>query len=173
MSKRENETYAPLELLDSIQRNSSSVVLNPVLFNVKDYSYIWNNLKHNLRDYQMNAVANFHYGLNYKKWDWGLSSEKPNKNLIDQNHFMFWMATGSGKTDIMAALILYLYKEQGMQNFLFTTTLTSIIMKTEDNFLNPLSPKYLFNKEIWIDGHRVKINQVSTFAGQVQNVGVN
>ncbi|MEE6654757.1 DEAD/DEAH box helicase family protein [Limosilactobacillus fermentum] len=173
MSKRENETYAPLELLDSIQRNSSSVVLNPVLFNVKDYSYIWNNLKHNLRDYQMNAVANFHYGLNYKKWDWGLYSEKPNKNLIDQNHFMFWMATGSGKTDIMAALILYLYKEQGMQNFLFTTTLTSIIMKTEDNFLNPLSPKYLFNKEIWIDGHRVKINQVSTFAVSPESYTIN
>lgn len=173
MSKRENETYAPLELLDSIQRNSSSVALNPVLFNVKNYSYIWDNLKHNLRDYQMNAVAYFHYGLNYKKWDWGLSSEKPNTNLMDQNHFMFWMATGSGKTDIMAALILYLYKEQGMQNFLFTTTLTSIIMKTEDNFLNPLSPKYLFDKEIWIDGHRVKINQVSTFSVSPEPYTIN
>ena len=58
------------------------------------------------------------------------------------------MATGSGKTLIMAGLILYLY-EQGFKNFLFFVNSTNIIEKTKDNFLNPLSSKYLFNQNIY------------------------
>jgi type III restriction enzyme len=57
------------------------------------------------------------------------------------------MATGSGKTLIMAGLILYLY-QQGYRNFLFFVNSTNIIDKTRDNFLNETSIKYLFNKSI-------------------------
>jgi type III restriction enzyme len=57
------------------------------------------------------------------------------------------MATGSGKTLIMAGLILYLY-EKGYRNFLFFVNATTIIEKTKDNFLNNLSIKYLFSQKI-------------------------
>ena len=57
------------------------------------------------------------------------------------------MATGSGKTIIMAGLILYLY-EKGYRNFLFLVNLENIINKTKDNFLNNQSTKYLFNDNI-------------------------
>ena len=53
------------------------------------------------------------------------------------------MATGSGKTLVMAGLIIYLY-EQGYRNFLFFVNSTNIIEKTRDNFFNTTSSKYLF-----------------------------
>src|SRR5438067_442729 len=55
------------------------------------------------------------------------------------------MATGSGKTLMMAGLILYLY-EKGYRNFLFFVNSTNIIDKTRDNFLNDTSINYLLNK---------------------------
>jgi type III restriction enzyme len=57
------------------------------------------------------------------------------------------MATGSGKTLMMAGLILYLY-EKGYRNFLFFVNSNNIIDKTRDNFLNDISIKYLFNKPL-------------------------
>ena len=45
-------------------------------------------------------------------------------------------------------LILYLY-EKGYRNFLFFVNSTNIIKKTQENFLNPDTSKYLFNKEIY------------------------
>ncbi|MRH71972.1 DEAD/DEAH box helicase [Lactobacillus reuteri] len=163
---------APLDLLDSIH-NAGGFVLDPVRFELDKYNYIWDNLKHTLRNYQLNAVANFHYGLNYAKWDWKFGDTKPKHDLIDQRTFMFWMATGSGKTDIMAALILYLYKEKGMQNFVFTTSLTSVLLKTKDNFLKPTSTKYLFQPNIWIDGQKITINAVQTLPKHPQPNTIN
>jgi type III restriction enzyme len=72
------------------------------------------------------------------------------------------MATGSGKTLIMAGLILYLYKH-GYHNFLFFVNLSTIVKKTEDNFMNSASSKYLFADEIVLDGERIKIKQVNNF----------
>ncbi|GAA7312980.1 hypothetical protein ID0603_08520 [Helicobacter pylori] len=46
---------------------------------------------------------------------------------------MFEMATGSGKTLVMAGLILECYK-QGYQNFIFFVNSTSILEKTKLNF---------------------------------------
>ncbi len=83
-------------------------------------------------------------------------------------HFLFNMATGSGKTLIMAGLILYLY-EQGYRNFLFFVNSTNIIEKTRDNFLNPRATKYLFSENIHIDGKRVTITQVDNFDGVNEN----
>jgi len=77
-------------------------------------------------------------------------------------HYLYNMATGSGKTLIMAGLILYLY-EQGYRNFLFFVNSTNIIEKTKDNFLNPASIKYLFNQEIHIDNRRVHVTPVENF----------
>ena len=74
------------------------------------------------------------------------------------------MATGSGKTLIMAGLILYLY-ERGHRNFLFFVSSTNIIEKTKDNFLNPLSSKHLFNDQIYFGTKRVSVSSVSNFEG--------
>ena len=52
---------------------------------------------------------------------------------------LFHMATGSGKTLIMAGLIAYLY-QQGYRNFLFFVNLTTIVQQTRDIFLNPAPP---------------------------------
>ncbi|RKU17178.1 type III deoxyribonuclease [Candidatus Poribacteria bacterium] len=83
-------------------------------------------------------------------------------------HFLFNMATGSGKTLIMAGLILYLYG-QGYRNFLFFVNSTNIIEKTRDNFLNPRSTKYLFSENIHIDGKKVAVTEVDNFDGVNEN----
>lgn len=75
---------------------------------------------------------------------------------------LFHMATGSGKTLIMAGLIAYLY-EKGYRNFLFFVNSNNIINKTKDNFLNPQSPKYLFSDSISFGDKRVNIREVDNF----------
>ena len=77
-------------------------------------------------------------------------------------HFLFNMATGSGKTLIMAGLMLHLY-QQGYRNFLFFVNSNNIIRKTKDNFLNATASKYLFRPKIVIDGHEVQIREVENF----------
>ena len=113
--------------------------------------YISKNLspKFELRPYQVQAFENFITHFENKK------SPRPLQVL-------FHMATGSGKTLIMAGLIIYLYR-QGYRNFLFFVNLTNIIDKTQENFLNSTSPKYLFADEIIIDGERIRINEVENF----------
>ena len=103
-----------------------------------------------LRPYQTSAFENF---ITYFEND--RMCKKPTQTL-------FHMATGSGKTMIMAGLMLYLYKK-GYRNFLFFVNLSNIVKKTKENFLNPLSQKYLFADEIRIDGERVPIKEVSNF----------
>ena len=83
-------------------------------------------------------------------------------------HLLFNMATGSGKTLIMAGLILYLY-EKGFRNFLFFVNSTNIIEKTKDNFLNPLSSKYLFNEPIHFKSARIPVTPVANFEGVNHN----
>jgi len=109
------------------------------------------NPKYELRGYQVEAFARFFHC--YK-------NNFPNKSF--PLHFLFNMATGSGKTLVMAGLILYLY-EQGYRNFLFFVNSTNIIEKTKDNFLNPTSIKFLFNQEITIGNRRVRVSPVDNF----------
>ncbi|MFX4794358.1 DEAD/DEAH box helicase family protein, partial [Acinetobacter baumannii] len=70
---------------------------------------------------------------------------------------MFYMATGSRKTDIMAAIILYMFRAWGYQCFLFTTNTTAVVDKTIDNLVNSASAKYLYNNPLVIDGDHVTI----------------
>jgi len=111
------------------------------------------NPRYELRPYQIEAFARFFHCYR---------NDFPNKTF--PLHLLFNMATGSGKTLIMAGLILYLY-EQGYRNFLFFVNSTNIIEKTKDNFLNPASIKYLFNQEINIGNRRVRITPVDNFEG--------
>ena len=106
-----------------------------------------------LRPYQEDAFASFiHY----------FNNDLPNKEK--PLHLLFNMATGSGKTLIMAGLILYLY-EKGYRNFLFFVNSTNIIEKTKDNFLNPRSAKYLFSENIYFEGEHVEVAEVENFEG--------
>lgn len=114
--------------------------------------YIQDNLNPNfeLRPYQTVAFENFIIYFESNKL-----CQKPTQTL-------FHMATGSGKTLIMAGLMLYLYKH-GYRNFLFFVNLSNIVQKTKENFLNTISSKYLFADEITIDGEKIKIKEVSNF----------
>lgn len=69
------------------------------------------------------------------------------------------MATGSGKTLVMAALMLDCFK-RGYKNFIFFVNSLSILEKTKANFSNPKSAKYLF-KNIMIDFKKVEINIIN------------
>ena len=109
------------------------------------------NPKFKLRPYQKEA---FRYFINY--W------EKEFKGKPNQHQLLFLMATGSGKTLMMAGLILYLY-QQGYRNFLFFVNSTTIIDKTRDNFLNDASIKYLFNKTLSFSDKKISIQEVENF----------
>lgn len=113
-----------------------------------------------LRPYQIDCLVTW-----LKYW------ERYGKNPSALHHQLFHMATGSGKTLIMAALMLHLYT-QGYRNFLFFVNSTNIIGKTRENFLNPGSAKYLFAPTIMIEGKRVEVRAVSNFS-QVQADGIN
>ena len=77
-------------------------------------------------------------------------------------HLLFHMATGSGKTVLMAALIMDLYR-RGYRNFLFFVNSAQIIEKTKDNFLNPASAKHLFAPKIRINDKPIDLRAVDTF----------
>ncbi len=73
---------------------------------------------------------------------------------------MFEMATGSGKTLVMAGLILECYK-QGYQNFIFFVNSTSILEKTKLNFTDSVSSKYLFSENIHINDENTEIKSIN------------
>ena len=106
-----------------------------------------------LREYQIDAFTNFALYFDND----GLRKNK-------QVHTLFHMATGSGKTVIMAGLILYLYTK-GYRKFLFFVNQTNVLEKTIDNFINPLSNKYLFNDVVEYLGKKIKVKRVENFSG--------
>ncbi|GLP16989.1 protein RmsR [Helicobacter pylori] len=73
---------------------------------------------------------------------------------------MFEMATGSGKTLVMAGLILECCK-QGYQNFIFFVNSTSILEKTKLNFTDSVSSKYLFSENIHINDENTEIKSIN------------
>jgi type III restriction enzyme len=119
------------------------------------------NPKFELRPYQIEAFQRF---LCYFEKDFDFKQ--------DSCHVLFNMATGSGKTLIMAGLILYLY-EKGYRNFLFFVNSTNIINKTESNFLEDKSNKYLFADKIVFGTKRIKVSQVDTFdAASTEDINI-
>ncbi|MBQ8997173.1 MAG: DEAD/DEAH box helicase family protein [Clostridium sp.] len=121
--------------------------------------YILDNLSpmFKMRDYQKDA---FEYFLTY------IENDKLSKNK--QTHLLFHMATGAGKTYIMAGSIICLYNK-GYRNFLFFVNTNNIIEKTKDNFLNTKSSKYLFNEYMVINGEKVSINIVDNFDDSIDD----
>ena len=116
--------------------------------------YLKNNLKDDLRSYQEEALRFMHYAQVHKEAD------------VRFKHLLFNMATGSGKTMVMAGAILYMFKEYSYQNFIFFVHTDAIIQKTKENLLNVLSSKYLFQQPLEIDGERIVIEAVDAFPRQ-------
>jgi len=126
-------------------------------------NWISDNLKPEFgqRPYQIEAFKRYIY-LDQEDLE-----EKPRKPY----HLLYNMATGSGKTLIMAGLMLHLY-QKGYRNFLFFVNSNNIIQKTKDNFLNPQASKYLFNDKIVIDGKEVLIKEIDNFE-EADNQNIN
>ena len=130
-----------------MQNNLSVKLANALEYNdIEIPSHISHNLNKELREYQQTALK--HYLLQRKN--------------PQTNHLMFNMATGSGKTLIMAALMLDLYK-QGYRKFVFFVNSTAILEKTKANFCDKASSKYLFAEKILIDSKEVAVRSVENF----------
>jgi type III restriction enzyme len=121
---------------------------------------IYDNLRFGpeIRPYQKEAFGRFIYYL--KEFQ-----ARPKGVPIQ---LLYHMATGSGKTLIMAGLIINLYNK-GYRNFLFFVNSTNIIEKTRDNFLNPNSPKYLFTDIVSINGKQIRIKEIDNFQAANQD----
>lgn len=119
-------------------------------------NYITDNLKYPLRPYQKEALERYLY---YKD---------DNSNKVLPEHLLYNMATGSGKTLLMAAIILEKY-HQGERNFIFFVNNDNILTKTRANFLESGSNKYLFADKIVINNCIVNIRAVSDFSDSVDN----
>lgn len=111
--------------------------------------YITKNLRYPLRPYQEEAVGRYLYHH---------SRGEGNKEQI-----LFNMATGSGKTLLMAAIILEKYK-QGERNFIFFVNNDNILTKTRSNFVDSGNEKYLFADKIVIDNQVVSVREVTDFS---------
>ena len=110
------------------------------------------NSKFELRPYQKEAYARLQYFL----------QSKTKKQDNTPTHLLYNMATGSGKTLVMAMFILDLY-QKGYRNFLFFVDSTNILEKTKYNFIDSSSSKYLFADKIMIDHKLVSIKAVDNF----------
>ena len=112
--------------------------------------YLTKNLKHPLRPYQQEAIGRY---LHYKT----------DNNRVIPEQVLYNMATGSGKTLLMAAIILEKY-QQGERNFIFFVNNDNILTKTKDNFLESASGKYLFAEKIVMDRQIVTVREVTDFS---------
>lgn len=115
--------------------------------------FIVDNLKYPLFDWQKRAIENF---LTYEEI-------RNTEGSVVPLHLMFNMATGTGKTLVMAAMVLYFYKK-GHRNFIFFVNQNNIVDKTENNFVNKSHTKYQFKQNIVIDNKTVQIKKVETFS---------
>jgi len=126
-------------------------------------NFIIDNLKYSIRPYQKESFQRYILCANED------FEGKPNRPF----HLLYNMATGSGKTLVMAGLMLYLY-EKGYRNFLFFVNSNNIINKTKDNFLNPQASKYLFSNKIVVNGKEVLIKEVANFEeADNDNININ
>ena len=119
----------------------------------KDYEipeYITDNLhpSKKLRPYQENALKHF---------IWLYENDKPSAK-----HLLFNMATGTGKTLVMASCVLYLY-DKGYRNFIFLVHRDNILEQARHNFTDYKFEKYLFNpKGVKMNGKKVQVGEVDS-----------
>ena len=142
-------------------RKNEAKKFKPEIVNIPDY--ITDNLKFGdgIFDWNKEAIENLLY------------FENPISELCERRptHLMFNMATGSGKTLLMAATILYYY-QKGYRHFIFFVNQNNIVDKTENNFINSTHNKYLFTENIVIDDKHVSIRKVDKFSNNPQSIEI-
>lgn len=119
--------------------------------------YITDNLHptKRLREYQKQALKHFIWLYEHDR--------------ASAKHLLFNMATGTGKTLVMASVVLYLY-EKGYRNFLFLVHQIQIKDQAVKNFTDYKFEKYLFNpKGIKINGQNVEVKNVGSIADAGRN----
>ena len=121
-------------------------------------NYITGNLSRTLRDYQIEAVKHFIYLFE--------SGE-----MQKAKHILFNMATGTGKTLTMAAIVLYLY-EWGYRNFIFLVHQVQIKQQALANFTDANFDKYLFKKQVKFNGKSISIKAIERFEDS-KRAGIN
>lgn len=121
--------------------------------------YVSDNLKYDFFDWQKEA---FQYLL---------LNEKRTEGKNEPTHLMFNMATGTGKTLVMASCILHYYKK-GYRKFIFFVNQKNIIYKTENNFIDSNHNKYLFAERIVIDDETINIKKVETFSKSNEGIEI-
>lgn len=116
--------------------------------------------------------------LRYPFFDWQreafqylLLNEKRTEGKNEPTHLMFNMATGTGKTLVMASCILHYYKK-GYRKFIFFVNQKNIIYKTENNFIDINHNKYLFADKIVIDNETINIKKVETFSKSNEGIEI-
>lgn len=154
MSLFEDEKYLFQKIETTIGTKTLSRISIP--------NYITDNIKYELFEWQKTALQYF------------LAYENPDNELKNPNiptHLLFNMATGTGKTLLMAALILYYYKN-GYRHFIFFVNQNNIVGKTEENLINPSHYKYLFRQNIVIDDKTIRIKKVETFSNKTDDIQI-
>ncbi|MDO8739994.1 MAG: DEAD/DEAH box helicase family protein [Candidatus Woesearchaeota archaeon] len=121
--------------------------------------YVSDNLKYDFFDWQKEA---FQYLL---------LNEKRAEGNNEPTHLMFNMATGTGKTLVMASCILHYYKK-GYRKFIFFVNQKNIIYKTENNFIDSNHNKYLFADKIVIDDETINLKKVDTFSKNSETIEI-
>jgi type III restriction enzyme len=119
--------------------------------------YITDNLNPSkqLRDYQQKALKHF---------IWLFENDRANAK-----HLLFNMATGTGKTLVMASIALYLY-EKGYRNFLFLVHQIQIKDQAVINFTKYKFDKYLFNpRGVKINGQKVDVKTIDNVTDTSRN----
>lgn len=115
-------------------------------------SFITDNLhpSKQLRPYQEEAVKYFIYLF-----------ESGDREAC--KHLLFNMATGTGKTLVMACVILYLY-ERGYRHFVFLVHQVQILTQARKNFTEYGFDKYLFHPNgISFNGRKVRSRCIESF----------
>lgn len=116
-------------------------------------------LKHPLYTWQEQGLKNFIF------WDTIHREKMEGEGKKNSNHIMFNMATGTGKTLMIAFLILYYYVNKGKNKFIFFVNQDNIIKKTVNNLTKGSHSKYLFTNNISIDGfNNIIIKEVENFS---------
>lgn len=118
-------------LYENIRKKINSFLSDKEFHKIrKEISYINDNLVLDFRDYQINAMGYGIYAIRH-----------------GYHNLMFNMATGSGKTDIMAGLMLYMFNYYDVHNFLYTISKKAVVNQSKRALSKPGS-KYLFKNHL-------------------------
>lgn len=157
MKEKSKSSFYDLVLKDPKYR---SIIGTASSKNIENFNDIQKLLNYPLRPYQIEALNAFQLF-----WKDGFDSRSLKQKAMEQTYkdgkiiewpkIGFEMATGSGKTLLMGAIILYLWHKEKYKDFLILTPNTILFDKTVDNF-TPRSVTSIFG-----DGWNLRYNLIT------------